>query len=312
MRGRGCWHFSGNALLKRLLKLTTFALTLITIAGCAFVVWLCHQQALIFAYPPRQIAQNTPGDFEISDWRNVQFATRDELTLQGWYIPPDEGSSSILFVHGHGGNRAQLLAVAAWLRSEGYGALLFDLRNHGTSEGDVTSMGLLETEDVLAAFHFLQSQAEVDPERIGIYGVSMGAAAAIRAFSQLPQVQALIVESTYADITGVIAEGITTRTGLPGFPFAPVITWMTGNLAEASLFNLHLTDAVAQIAPRPLLILHGTADPLIPVTQAQVLYEAAGDPKEIHIVQDGVHGGLRAVNPESYDQHVLNFIRRYL
>ncbi len=106
-------------MIKRLFKLSLFAAALLALAACGFTLWLCHQQALIFAYPPRQPARYTPDDFSIQTWQQVQFATGDGLNLQGWYIPPQPGSGTIIFVHGHGSNRGQLLAEAAWLANEG-------------------------------------------------------------------------------------------------------------------------------------------------------------------------------------------------
>ncbi len=162
----------------------------------------------------------------------------------------------------------------------------------------------------MAAFAFLSAQP--DPERIGLYGVSMGGAAILRAMPHLPQARFAIVESTYADIHEVVGAGITRHTGLASFPFAQIIIWMLGNEAGADLSQLVIVESVQQIAPRPLLILHGAADPLIPVRQAQILYEAAGEPKVFHSFANGVHGGLHSVQAKDYERTVLDFIRQYL
>ena len=190
--------------------------------------------------------------------------------------------------------------------------MLFDLRNHGTSGGNTTSMGMLEARDVQAAFDFLSTQPEVQPERVGLYGTSMGGAAAIRAISDISPVRLLIVESTYADLVGVVGEGIHARTNLPGFPFAHIITWMVGNLTGTNLFDLQLIEHVQQIQPIPILILHGTADPLVPLQQAQNLYRVASEPKELLVVDGGIHGGLHTAAPENYERTVLDFITRFL
>ena len=147
-----------------------------------------HSRARRLVAPPRNITHQTPADFGMTNWQDISFTTEDHLQLSGWYVPPqNESGAALIFVHGLGSNRSALLDQAAMLAEAGYGALMFDLRAHGRSQGTRSSWGLAEVADVQAALQFLQNQPEVNAEKIGIIGHSMGGAIAIRAAAQPPK-----------------------------------------------------------------------------------------------------------------------------
>lgn len=275
---------------------------------------LCWVYAEGLAFPQRAPTSATPADSGISTWQTITLTTSDGLRLDGWYIPPSapQPGPALVFVHGHGGNRAQFLRELALIAPEGYGALLFDLRNHGTSEGTTTAMGLLEVEDVIAAFDFLRDQPEVHPDQIGIYGASMGGAASLLAMARLPQARVLITESAYASFPDLVADGIRAVSGLPRFPFGDLIIGLTGLHSGQNLYTLQPIQALPHIAPRPVLILHGTADLTVPVSHAHRLYAAASEPKALFIVAGGGHINLVNVDTDAYTRQVIDFLNTYL
>lgn len=294
---------------RHITRLLLFAVITLTLAVSATLLWLCQQQALTMVYPPRVVvAADAPGE----NWQDVAFHSADGLRLEGWYTPPDERGAALIFVHGFANSRGGMLPEAEFFAGHGYGALVFDLRNHGGSEGIVSSMGLHEVRDVEAAFDWLRSQPGVDPARIGLYGVSMGSATAIRAMAAIPDARLLVSEAGFADLLEAVGRGVTDRTGLPGFPFANAILWFMGYEAGADMFGQRPLDVIAAIAPRPALIMHGTDDGLIPVEHGQRLYAAAGEPKALYIAEGGGHTGLFRHNPADYERVVLAFIREYL
>lgn len=278
------------------------------------LLFMTYQQARAFAKQPRSFAEATPADYGIEPWREVSFTSEDGLTLYGWYVPPqtDKTQSAILFVHGHNSNRGQLLIEAAMMRDDGYGMLFFEMRNHGESDGDSTSMGYHELKDAQAAFAFLAAQPDVNPDFIAIYGHSMGAATSIRTMARIEQARALVVDAPYADFADLVGDALYIRTGLPSFPLADITIAMTGALANADMWAIRPIDDIASIAPRPILILHGTDDPLVPLEHARTLYDIAGEPKQLVIVEGGAHGNLDEVEPSIYPDVVLPFLRTYL
>ena len=292
-------------------NLALFGLSLLLLSSATMGVWLAHQRGRGLVHPKRILPQRTPADVGIAQWHDVSFQSEDGLRLVGWYVPAQNGATVIL-VHGLGGHRAQLLDDAALLVETGYGVLLFDLRNSGASEGEVTTLGYLETMDVGGALAFVEAQPEADPERLGLLGHSMGGATAIRAAARYPQVKALVAESTFTSIEDNVSESITALTGLPPFPFAPLVVWFGEREAGIDIGQVSPIDAIGTISPRPVLIVHGELDSVISAENAPRLYAAAGEPKELYLIPNAGHGGLLQAQPEEYRRRVVGFFDRYL
>lgn len=278
------------------------------------LVYICYLQSQVFAHPPRSLITQTPVDVGITVWHEVSFTTADGVRLEGWYIPPPDESNgaAILYVHGFTGNRGEFLEIAALLNQHGYGGLLFDLRNHGTSEASTTTFGLHEVRDVQAAFDYLAAQPEVDPQRIGLFGVSMGGATAIRATARIPQVKVLIVEAAFASFPQVVGDGVKHVIRVTAFPFSDLIVWMTSQQIGVDVSQSRPIDDIASISPRPILIIHGTADVVVPVRHGYRLYEAADDPKQRLIIEGRHHADWANPPVGDYAATLLAFLAHYL
>ena len=292
-------------------NLALFALTSFLVAASGISVWLAYSRAMILVHPARQQSERTPTDLGIKNWEDVSFVSSDGLQLRGWYIPPDpQNRAVIVFVHGLATNRGHLLNEAALLASHGYGALLIDLRNHGASQGNVTTLGYAEVEDVRGAVNYLLTRPEIDPQRIGLMGHSMGAGTVIRAAARIPQVRAVIAASAYTSIEDNIADGVEGLTGLPAFPFAPLVIWFGERETGMDIRQVRPIDDVPNISPRAILLIHGQDDTLIPVRNARQLYQAAREPKQLYIVPNAGHVGLLDANPREYERQVIGFLAR--
>ncbi|KAA3665547.1 MAG: alpha/beta fold hydrolase, partial [Chloroflexi bacterium] len=167
---------------------------------CVVVGWLFVQYgygpyalAYAHAHPNRQpVCCETPADYGFA-YEDVAVETADNLTLHGWYIPSTNGAA-VIALHGINSNRVSMLEPAVLLAEHGYGVFLLDLRAHGESEGDVLPFGGPEGEDVRATAVFLQSRDDVDPDRIGVIGWSLGAQTAVIAAAQHPEIKAIIAD----------------------------------------------------------------------------------------------------------------------
>lgn len=292
-------------------RLILFGAVTASMAAIAFGVWLAHARAYGIVHPGRISISRLPDSVGITNYTSVSFLSSDGLTLRGWYAPTKNGAA-VITIHGHGGNREGMLDDAALLAARGYGVLLFDLRNSGESDGAVTTLGLLEVNDVRGAMEFVKAQKGVDASRIGLLGQSMGGATAIMAAARIPQARAVVAESTYTSLEDNITNGVRQVAGLPPFPFAPLVIFFGQQEAGLDITAVRPVDDIASISPRPILIVHGELDETIPVANAHKLYEAAGEPKELYVVPNVGHTGLVQAGAEEYLRRVAGFFDEYL
>ncbi len=170
--------------------------------------------------------------------------------------------------------------------------VVFDLRGHGRSGGEHLGLGWLERHDVAAAVRFLLSR-EFQPGKIGIHGVSYGASTSLLATATISEVGAavgaLVLDSPFANISDVVVGEIQRQTGLPAFltnALLPGIRFMARQMYSLDLGGISPEQALADIPPRPILLIHGEEDPVIPVEHAMRLEAAAAQTAELWLLQD--------------------------
>lgn len=295
---------------RKICNLTLFGLGCLLVAALLIVlVGLPYGRAYGLVHPARSSIDRSPADLGLP-YEDIQLTTSDGLTLTAWYIPPRNGAV-VLCVHGLGGNRSQMLEEAAFLYRKKYGILLLDLRNHGESEGDVTTLGLYETRDIAAALAFIRQREGADAA-VAAFGHSMGAAAVLFAAAQLPEIDAVIAVSPFTSLEDNLSEGVRTLTGLDPRFFAPLVLFFGQHQAGVDISTVRPVDVIGSISPRPVLLIHGAKDETLPVRNSYQLYEAARDPKEL-VVYEGVgHGGFIFQEPKQYPKKVLAFLEQYL
>ncbi|MHB1414953.1 MAG: alpha/beta hydrolase [Chloroflexota bacterium] len=231
----------------------------------------------------------------------------DAVNLHGWYLPaqPAESARSVILVHGQNGQRADpgigMLPLAKDLVEHGYNVLTFDLRGHGESPGDHRYFGYFERRDVKGAVDYLESRGA--PGRwVGTIGFSMGAATVLLAGPEDPRIRAVVADSGYADFRELVDGALPTESGLPAF-FTPITVFMAKVLLGMDVDAIRAETNLGKLDPRPLLIIHGTADGTVPVAQAYHL--AAAYPKASLWILDGVdHVQAYKAQPEEYLRRV--------
>ncbi len=295
----------------RFIRVALFFFALLVLAAIVFVLWLTHDRAVALVRPAHAPITVSPEMYGFTNYQSVSFPSQDGLTLKGWYVPPKNGAV-IIFIHGHAGNRTNQAADAGLLIHQGYGALLFDLRNSGESQGNLTTFGLQETMDVRGAIDFVKAQPGVDPARIGALGQSMGGATAIMSAARYPELQATVAESAYTSMEDNISTGVQKLAGLPPFPFAPLIIFWGEQEAHFKMSQVRPVDEIASISPRAVLIVHGEQDDLIPVENAHQLYAAARDPKQLVIIPNAGHQDFVGPGGQGYAEAIITFFNKYL
>lgn len=263
--------------------------------------WL---MAYIVLHPPTLSNGETPAEVPGLVYHEVSFGTADGLTLRGWHIPSRNGATVIL-IHGFARDRGELLPEGLWLAERGFGALLYDSRAQGTSDGACISLGYRERLDVRAAVDFVRERSP--EERIGVMGYSMGAVAAIEAAAEDERIQAVVAVSPFATLRETVdykLRGVR--------PLIPLVVWWGERMTGLRLEDLRPIDHVAALAPRPILIMEAGADEVLAPGSGRRLYAAAGEPKELWVVEGVQHVDFRQAMPEAYRRRVIGFFERTL
>ena len=248
----------------------------------------------------------TPAELGLA-FEDVRFTTDDGVTLSGWLIAAGRDTrAAVIVMHGFSGHRlGELAAFVPWLQPL-YHVLQFDFRGHGASDPSPTTLGARERRDVAAAVRFLLDRG-LGP--IALLGVSMGASVALLAAPDLP-VAAVVADAPYANVRNPIAN----RMRGEGYPLAGLGSWII--LAAASIRArarlVSPLNRVAGIAPRGLLLIAPTEDRLIDYTESLRLYDAAGEPKELFVVEGAEHSTARWVAGPEYERRVLAFLGQHL
>lgn len=248
-------------------------------------------------------------DFQPVD---VSFPSSDGVLLHGWFLPATGAADLIVLCHGYAMSRLETQELAQALNARGHHVLLFDFRAHGRSEGRFTSLGYHEVHDLLGAVAYLKTRPEYTPGRLGVLGLSMGAVTAILAAARCPAIAAVVADSSFAALDHIVAQGVQQTLRLPITALARCVVRLGELAIGLRAAAVRPLDAVAQIAPRPLLIIHGGADRLVPVAEAQALYAAAGEPRELWTVPGADHVQGRFVAPEAYLARVDEFFGSHL
>lgn len=253
-------------------------------------------------HPARVPITHSPADVGMANYQDISFVTVDGVKLRGWYIPSQNGAAVILG-HGHAGNREQNLIDTQILARHGYGVLLFDWRAHGESDGDMVTFGLNEVRDLDAAVDTVAARPDVDRERIGVIGFSMGGATAALSAPRDARIKAVVIEGAYAVF------GDTARSRFGGLPLAgPMTTWWGEVITGIDADAIRPVDALCAISPRPVLLIYGTLeDSALAPGSAQQMFDAACDPKELWMVEGAGHGGYPYVVPDEYEQRIVSF-----
>ncbi|MBI1280741.1 MAG: alpha/beta fold hydrolase [Anaerolineaceae bacterium] len=286
-------------------------------------------------YTTTEWLQNTPRAFvatgesnanlnayAMSAYQDVSFPSReDKITISGWYVPApgvDEASSAtVILVHGLNDCKRTpfILMPAGMLNKAGFNVLMIDLRNHGDSQvvDGHYGGGVVEYRDVLGAWDWLVNTKHFAPEKIGLFGTSLGAATVLIAMGEEPRVAAVWEDSSYSDIYVTIDAELTRN----HFPTA---------LAGAGIFmgrllsNRDLTDksplqAIAKLNHRPLFITHGSADTRLTVQYAYDLAAAAkanGEDIQPWIVEGSEHVRAMFNHTAEYEQKLVAFFKASL
>jgi uncharacterized protein len=289
--GNRVWRYARRGLF----GVATFVVVAMLVFPIGFAYVVTHTARAVV--PPNQLGV---------PYEDVTFTTSDGLELEGWYVPSRNGAAVIAFP-GRSGPQRQTRMLAR----HGYGVLLFDRRGEGASDGDPNAFGWGGDRDIEAAIAYLQSRDDVDPERIGGIGLSVGGELMLETAAGTDQLAAVVSEGAGArtfseEMDQELSGGEKLSNVIPAAVKMASLAVLANQTPPANLKSL-----VDRIAPRPLLLI---AAPNSPNGEDlnRGYYAAAGEPKQLWEIPESKHVGGLTARPEEYERRVIGFFDRAL
>ena len=214
-------------------------------------------------FPMKQIT-STPSDIGLS-YKEAYFKTSDNKKIHAWFIPRKDAELIVLFSHGNAGNIGHRLDKISMLHDIGLNVFIYDYRGYGNSQGRPSEKGFYR--DAHAAYDYLVGEMGFSDHNIILYGESIGGAVSVE-LAYRKSVRGLITESTFTSVRDMARMA---------FPLIP-------HFIFSSRF-----DSIAKIGDIKCskLIIHSLDDEIVPFSQGERLFAAAGGPKRFLQIRGG-------------------------
>ncbi|MCX5804900.1 MAG: alpha/beta hydrolase [Proteobacteria bacterium] len=267
-------------------KIAAYAGMILLVAYSIIMGAIYFKQDSMIYFPEKEILQ-TPQSINLY-YREVNFQTKDNINISGWYIPANPEKGIILFCHGNAGNVSHVIERIRIFHEMNFSALFFDYRGYGKSTGKPSEEGTYL--DAEAAWDYL-IQCGNSPEKIIVYGQSLGGAIATEVAIRKKPV-ALIIESSFTSMPDL---------GSKLYPWLPVkllAKYQYSTLTKISIINF------------PKLIIHSPDDEIVPFKHGRILYEKASQPKDFLEIRGGHNDGF-LLSSTIYQDGLIKFFEKY-
>lgn len=264
-----------------------------------------------FQFPDRENAGLTPKTFALP-FEDVSFQATDGVPLRGWWVPAVEPQGTVVLVHGLNRSRVEMVKKTPFLHSNGWNALLFDLRHHGESGGDASSFGVKEKLDVQAAVAWVRAKSDVP---VVLWGVSLGGATATLAAADDPKVAGLVCDSSYRSLRDTVGHHLVLFRGfrwwarlVPRWPVAEQAVYWMGKRGGFDPDQADILVAARRLGGRPALFVCNSDDRRMPKEIAFELKDAAGPQAQVLVVPGTSHGGAYRDGTAAYEHAVQGLL----
>jgi uncharacterized protein len=236
--------------------------------------------APLFFHPARELA--APPELAGGSVEEVFFPSGDGVRLHGWILrPPGPPKGTVLFFHGNAENMSTHVNAVLWLVKAKYQVFAFDYRGYGTSDGTPDIPGV--NRDGVAALDQAFHTRGGEGGGVVVFGQSLGGAIATYAVANSPrraEVKALILDSAFAGYRRIVRDKLIA--GIVTVPLAWPASWTVEDGYSPERW-------IGSVAPVPVVVIHGTKDPVVPFSHGERLYRLAGQPKGFWKVEGGGH-----------------------
>lgn len=241
------------------------------------------------------------------------YLSEGDCKISALLIHPQKPNGKVLLIcHGLAHDKRSGIRFVQYLISAGYTLLLIDFRNHGQSEGRITTYGYLEKYDLICAIRTLRERGINGP--IGVLGASMGASIALQAASETNEIKAMVLDSPFSSLEKIVIEHAVAMTRLPKyfiyFPLNLASLWIRC-VENFDVYRVSPEESARKINC-PLFLIHGSDDRRIGAHHSKQIYNALSAPGELWIVEGAGHLGAFLKHPKEYQQRVLDFFETSL
>lgn len=229
-------------------------------------------------------------------FEEIQFTSQDGTQLSGWFIPAQTNAlGTIIHFHGNAQNMSAHYSFVSWLPANGFNLFVFDYRGYGKSEGTLSRKGVYN--DSVAAIKYIKTRTDINQNKLILFGQSLGGA----------NVLAVSGDHQFAGVIGVVSDSAFASYKRVALDHTTLLKPLAALLIRD---RYSPKDRVKNIAPVPLLLIHGTDDQVVPYKHAQILFKNAQKPKNLWTIRGGTHtqalGPYRAeIAPKLLEQFKL-------
>jgi pimeloyl-ACP methyl ester carboxylesterase len=230
-------------------------------------------------HPPRETDEPRDLGALLSQVEEVRFRSADGIELDGWLLRGEAGRAAVVLCHDLGASKGSLVNLAIALQKSGFTVLGFDFRGHGKSGGEGSTLGITEKRDVLGAIDYLVSLKEIETRRIGIYGVGLGAHAAVLAALDRPAAKVLVLDGLYPDVGYPLKRKVYAgwEFGVRRLGFFPRLVFRL--TSQSPLENESASAVLPRLEGRDLLFVAPAGDSLL-AAEMQRLYASVPEQRD--------------------------------
>ncbi len=292
---------------KNFLIISISSLGMVFIASVG-ISWLFARQ---FCRPKRRLPKKTPGVYGL-DYEEINFSSQG-VSIDGWFIPARGDARrrpTIVVAHGWSANAAQVLPIARSIIEAGGNTLLYNARGHGTSADDGPITLQKFAEDLIAAISYLEQRKDVDMDRVGVVGHSMGGSASIVAASMDGRIRALVSSAAFADPEALTREFMKVHR-LPRGPLFHLVSFFINRWLHTSMSDIAPKNRIGRIQA-PIFLIHGDADAVISPKNMEILQsQSSNGVVNSWLMNGGLHHSTIIRDPE-YAPRIVEFFDQHL
>ena len=257
-----------------------------------------------FQFPDKENADLTPASFKLA-YEEVAFRAPDGIELKGWWVPAAGARGTVVMVHGLNRSRIEMVKRVPFVHSNGWNALLLDLRHHGASGGEATTFGVKEKDDVEAGARLARERS---PGPVVLWGVSLGAASVVLAAADDPEVKGVICDSSFRSLDDTVRHHLRLFRSfrwwlriVPSWPVSDLAIYWMGRRGHFDPSQSNVEAAAQHLRGRPVLFVANSEDRRMPKEIAFELKAAVGPGADVLIVPGKSHGGAWRDGTAAYE-----------